>query len=124
MATGGIPYQALKKARATDTLVLSQPVFDEVLDVLHRPRLARFIDADLRAELLDQLVSGTLWFEPAIAVTDCRDPTDKKYLELALAAEDDTIVSGDQDLLALHPWRGISIQRPADYLAREAPMNL
>jgi len=33
-------------------------------------------------------------------------------------------VSGDQDLLALHPWRGISIQRPADYLAREAPMNL
>jgi hypothetical protein len=55
MATGSIPYQALKKARAADTLALSQPVFDEVFDVLHRPRLARFIDVDLRVELLDQL---------------------------------------------------------------------
>ena len=122
MATGSIPYQALKKARATDTLALSQPVFDEVFDVLHRPRLARFIDADLRAELLDQLVSGTLWFEPAIPVTDCRDPTDNKYLELALAAQAATIVSSDQDLLVLHPWRRILIQRPAEYLAT-APLN-
>jgi len=123
MSTGGIPYQALKKARAIDSLALSQPVFDEVFDVLHRPRLARFIDADLRAELLDQLVSGTLWFEPTITVTDCRDPADNKYLELALAAQASTIVSSDQDLLALHLWRGILILRPADYLAREVPPN-
>ena len=122
MAIGGIPYQALKKARSTDVLALSQPVFDEVFDVLYRSRLARFINADLRAELLDQLVSGTLWFNPAITVTDCRDPTDNKYLELALAAQAASIVSSDQDLLALHPWRGILIQRPADYLARPAPM--
>ena len=100
MAIGGIPYQALKKARSTDVLALSQPVFDEVFDVLYRLRLARFINADLRAELLDQLVSGTLWFNPAITVTDCRDPTDNKYLELALAAQAASIVSSDQDLLA------------------------
>jgi uncharacterized protein len=122
MATGGTPFQALKKARAADTLALSQAVFDEVFDVLHRPRLARFIDADLRTELLDQLVSGTLWFEPAISVTDCRDPTDNKYLELALAAQAATIVSSDQDLVVLHPWREILIQRPAEYLAT-APLN-
>jgi putative PIN family toxin of toxin-antitoxin system len=121
MAAGRIPYQALKKARDTDILALSQSVFDEVFDVLHRPRLTRFIDADLRADLLDQLISGTVWFEPAIVVTDCRDPTDNKYLELALAAQAATIVSSDQDLLALHPWRGILIQRPADYLARLTP---
>ena len=121
MVTGSIPYQALKKARETDSLALSQPVFDEVFDVLHRPRLARFIDADLRADLLDQLVSGTMWFEPTIVVTDCRDPKDNKYLELALAAQAATIVSSDQDLLALHPWRGTVIQRPAGYLARVTP---
>ena len=27
------------------------------------------------------------------------------------------IVSGDDDLLVLHPWRGVRILRPADYLA-------
>jgi putative PIN family toxin of toxin-antitoxin system len=123
MNTGGIPHHALKKARATDTLAMSQPVFDEVFDVLHRPRLARFIDADLRADLLDQLVSGTLWFEPAVAVTDCRDVADNKYLELAIAAQAGRIVSSDQDLLALHPWRGVLVLRPAEYLAREELPN-
>ncbi len=119
MDTNGIPHRALRKARVADTLAMSQPVFDEVCDVLHRPRLARFVDARLRADLLDQLVSGTLWFAAAIVVTDCRDPTDNKYLELALAARANLIVSSDQDLLALHPWLGIPILRPADYLAWE-----
>jgi len=80
--------------------------------------LARFVDAILRADLLDQLVSGSTWFEPLVAVADCRDVADNKYLELALAAEAAAIVSGDQDLLVLHPWRGIAILRPAEYLMR------
>jgi predicted nucleic acid-binding protein len=50
-------------------------------------------------------------------VTDCRDPKDAKYLELALAAGAETIVSSDDDLLVLHPWRGVRVLRPADYLA-------
>jgi predicted nucleic acid-binding protein len=90
---------------------MSQAVFDEVFDVLHRRRLTRFVDTDLRAELLDQLVSGALWFEPTVTVTDCRDAADNKYLELALASRASIIVSGDQDLLVLHPWRGILILR-------------
>ena len=50
-------------------------------------------------------------------VADCRDPDDNMYLELALVAQASMIVSGDQDLLVLHPWRGIPIVRPAGYLA-------
>ncbi len=53
---------------------------------------------------------------PTATVTDCRDAADNKYLDLALAAQASAIVSSDQDLLVLHPWRGILIQRPADYL--------
>jgi predicted nucleic acid-binding protein len=55
-------------------------------------------------------------FVPTEQVTDCRDPKDNLYLELALAAEADTIVSSDADLLVLHPWRSVRILRPADYL--------
>src|SRR5271166_5935564 len=102
---------------------MSQPVFDKLFGVLNRPRLAHFVAADLRADLLDQLVSGTFWFEPAVVVTECRDATDNKYLELAIAARARTIVSGDRDLLVLHPWHGILILRPAEYLAREEPPN-
>ena len=50
----------------------------------------------------------------------CRDPDDELFLALALAADAETIVSGDDDLLILTPWRGIAICTPADYLARSA----
>ena len=49
-------------------------------------------------------------------VADCRDAKDDKYLELAFAAGAGVIVSSDADLLVLHPWRGVRILRPAEYL--------
>jgi putative PIN family toxin of toxin-antitoxin system len=109
--------RAFERARRRDTLAMSRPVFDEVIEVLNRPRLARFVRPDLRARLLVLLSSGAQWFEPAVAVADCRDPADDKYLELALASGASTIVSSDADLLVLHPWRGVRILRPAEYVA-------
>jgi len=51
-------------------------------------------------------------------VEECRDPKDDKYLALAAAGAADVIVSSDaRHLLPMHPWRGISILSPADYLA-------
>ena len=46
----------------------------------------------------------------------CKDPTDDKFLATALAADADILVSGDGDLLELHPWRGIKILGPTDAL--------
>ena len=112
-----VPRRALHKARGQDRFALSRAVHDEIVEVLPRPRLARFIDSALRDGLLDLLVPGAAWFEPAARVTDCRDPKDNKCLELALAASASTIVSSDTDLLVLHPWRGARILRPAEYLA-------
>jgi predicted nucleic acid-binding protein len=48
----------------------------------------------------------------------CRDPKDNNFLALALAAEADVLVSSDEDLLVLHPWRGIPIITPAEFMAR------
>ena len=55
-------------------------------------------------------------FQPLEPVTDCRDPKDNKYLELALAAGASIIVSSGDDLLVLDPWRGIRILRPVNSL--------
>jgi predicted nucleic acid-binding protein len=88
---------------------------------LARPRLARFIDPELRDKVLSLLDVSGVPFAPAERVTDCRDPKDDKYLELALAASADRIVTGDDDLLVLHPWRGVRILGPADYLAEAGP---
>jgi uncharacterized protein len=112
----GIPGRALRLACDQDVLAMSQPVWDELIEVLHRPRLARFIDAARRDEVLELLRSLYVWFKPQQRVTDCRDTKDNKFLELGLAADASIIVSSDEDLLDLHPWRGIQILRPADYL--------
>lgn len=48
----------------------------------------------------------------------CRDPKDDKFLELAIDGRADAIVTGDQDLLVLHPFRGIAVLTPAEYLER------
>ena len=53
---------------------------------------------------------------PAERVTACRDPKDDKFLEIAVAGEADVIVSGDQDLLVLHPFAGIPIVPPNAFL--------
>ncbi len=89
----------------------------ELLDVFARPRLARFILPELRDEVLALLDTSGVFVVPAEHVTDCRDAKDNKYLELALAAKAATIVSSDDDLLVLHPWRGMRILLPATYLA-------
>jgi uncharacterized protein len=62
-------------------------------------------------------LSDARWFEPSEPVTDCRDAKDNKYLELMLAAGAETLVSSDEDLLVLTPWRGRRVMRPAEYLA-------
>jgi len=51
-------------------------------------------------------------------VRACRDPKDDKFLEVALNGESGLILTGDTDLLALHPWREIAIVSPAEYLKR------
>jgi len=90
-----------------------------MLEVLHRPELARFLGRAQRDEVLELVTAAAVWVEPAVAVTDCRDAKDNKYLELALASGAAAIVSSDDDLLVLDPWRGgVRILRPATYLAQ------
>ncbi len=115
---GSVPARAFPHALRSDRVAVSEAVLAELRGALARPRLARFVAPELRDEVLALLdVSGVL-FAPTERVTDRRDWKDNKYLELALAAEAGAIVSGDADLLVLHPWRGVRVLRPAEYLAK------
>ena len=49
-------------------------------------------------------------------IAACRDPTDDKFLELAVNGRASLIVSGDADLLALNPFRSIPIVSPATFV--------
>jgi predicted nucleic acid-binding protein len=53
-----------------------------------------------------------------VATPVCRDPDDDELLALALAAQVELIVSGDDDLLDLHSFEGVAIVTPAEALRR------
>jgi putative PIN family toxin of toxin-antitoxin system len=112
-----VPEHALLRAEEVDVFALSAAVDAEIAAVLERPRFALMISLARRERILEILRRAAVWFEPAVRVTDCRDPKDDKYLELALAAGAEIIVSSDDDLRVLQPWRGVRILRPAHYLA-------
>ncbi len=116
---GSVPDQAIQHAFAMDHVAVSSATLAELVEVLARPRLARFITPQRGDAVLSLLRSSGVVFEPVKRVSDCRDPKDDKYLELALASGAGTIVSSDGDLLVLHPWRGVRILRPAEYLAQQ-----
>jgi putative PIN family toxin of toxin-antitoxin system len=50
----------------------------------------------------------------------CRDPQDNYLLDIGFAAQADVIVSGDEDLLVLHPFERIGIVTPRAFLMQLA----
>ncbi len=115
-----VPERALLRAEQLDVFALSTEVDSEIVAVLNRPKFAGAITPSRRAWVIDRIRGAAIWFEPAVRVSDCRDPKDNKYLELALAAGAEIIVSGDHDLLVLKPWRGVLIIQAAEYLSLTA----
>ena len=101
------------------TLVYSRPLLAEFLAVTRRPRLW---ERHFRHRLDDVNMVVTLMHKrglrviPQRQVTICRDPKDNTVLEAAIAGSADVVVSGDADLLALHPFEGIAIHEPVDFL--------
>lgn len=113
----GVPHVLLQAVRdGSLTLVSSLALLAELERVIHRPKfdviLAR--SATSRDRSLAELRQLAEIIEPApLPQPVCRDPDDDAVLALALAAQADLIVSGDDDLLALGQFQGISIVGPA-----------
>ncbi len=89
---------------------------DELKSVLLRPKFDRYLGREPRFIFVAQMESVAEMVPTIQVVRECRDPTDDKLLEVAWNGRADLIVTGDEDLLRMHPWRGIAILSPADYL--------
>jgi putative PIN family toxin of toxin-antitoxin system len=100
----------LDKILDRERYAFSDATFSELADVLLRPKFENYVSRETRLELIRKAGLGASWFTPGETVADCRDPRDNKFLELAVAAGASHILTGDEDLLCLNPFRGIAIQ--------------
>jgi len=120
---GSTPHQALLNALDFAELCVSAESLAEIEEVINRSKFDRYLNRDERHEFVANLRRRASMFVIQNAVTmavdpPCRDPKDNQFLALAQVAEADLLVSSDEDLLILHPWRGIPIITPAEFLAR------
>jgi len=115
---GSIPGQAVRRAVAEAQLLASDDTIIELADVLARKKFDPYTTVRERQEFL-RLFDRIAERVPIVhVIRACRDPKDDKFLELAVNGAAQLIITGDADLLALHPFRGIDILPPASYLTR------
>lgn len=111
-----VPRRALDMALARGRLLVSAATVGELEEVLRRPKFDKYVREAERLEFLAALVRAAEVVDVTDEVTDCRDPKDNKFLGLAVSGKATHIVTGDADLLTLHPFRGISIVTPQAFL--------
>jgi putative PIN family toxin of toxin-antitoxin system len=111
-----VPGQALHAALGRGRILISQASTAELREVLGRRKFDRYLTAEEREQFLLLLVREAIAIEIAEEIRACRDPKDDKFLELAVNGQATCIVTGDQDLLALHPFRAIPILTPARFV--------
>jgi uncharacterized protein len=111
-----VPAQALEVARTHFKIAVSMETLTELTKVLSRNYLTRYRTIEERETFLVLYSELAEMVDITEHVTDCRDPKDNKFLDLALAANARILVSSDSDLLVLHPYRNIDIVTPSMFL--------
>ena len=110
------PREALELAIQKGRILLSFATLAELYEVLGRKKFLRYVDEDDIRRFLAALTREAEWIDVDVRIAACRDPKDDKFLEVAVSGHATHVVTGDADLVALNPFRGIEILPPHRFL--------
>lgn len=96
--------------------VISRSILQEYLRVLAYPKF-KLASQDVRGAIEELLPSAEVAAPKRRLRIIRRDPTDNRFLECALAANAQYLVSGDDDLLSLETFQGIRVVSVTEFLA-------
>jgi putative PIN family toxin of toxin-antitoxin system len=118
-----IPNQALQHAILHERLFVGEETLGELGRVLNLRKFDRYLALESRIEFFEGVSrDSSRGFVPAELLDDvrgsCRDAKDEQFLALCIAVNADLLVSSDEDLLTLNPWRGIRILTPSQFLSQ------
>ena len=111
-----VARQAYNKAMEEGVVLYSKETLSELVQVFSRPKFDKYLSIEKRINEVETFERKGFSVDVVIKINTCRDPKDNKFLELALTGKADCIITGDKDLLVLHPFHGISILTPGDFL--------
>ncbi len=90
-------------------ILFSEELSDEFVEVLQRPKFEKYFSQEDIAELISLLRFKTEQIEITEHFTVCRDPKDNFLLDLCVSGNADYLITGDDDLLVLNPFRGVKV---------------
>lgn len=90
-------------------IFICQELIDEIDEVLNRPKCTKYVDSERKLELKEIILLTTIQKEYTTQIELSRDINDNFILALAHEFEINYIVTGDQDLLVLNPFKITSI---------------
>lgn len=101
-----------------EILLISEITFTEIYQTLIRPKFDKYITLEKRLIFLTNLRQKAQVVDIIETINICRDDKDNKFLELAVSGNANFIITGDQDLLVLNPFRNIEIMTINEFLTR------
>lgn len=110
-----VPARLVDSLLQTGKLVFTDATFAELETRLWKPKFDRYLSMEHRKALLHDFSASGLWVSvpPEIAKqTFSRDMNDDAFIHAALAASSSRLITGDEDLLCLHPLQELSIITP------------
>lgn len=100
--------------------ILSDFIFEEIAEVLRRPKFKNKINSDEINQILIFIEQNAYFLKPSKRLLICRDKGDNPILECALEAlkyfDKVSVISNDKDLLVLSPFENIPIISSIDFL--------
>lgn len=111
-----VPGRVLDYSITAARLLASVATLDELVTTLLAEKFDEYVPRSDREAALERLFPLVEIVEVVRLVRACRDPRDDKFLEVAVNGHADAVVTGDKDLLMLHPFMDVNILTPAAYL--------
>ncbi|KAF0096498.1 MAG: hypothetical protein FD128_2582 [Hyphomonadaceae bacterium] len=119
LSPNGTPATLLDSLLQVGKLVFSAATFAELEGRIWLPKFDRYLPMDRRRRLLHELNACSIWVDvpPTIAARQfSRDVNDDVFIHTAITAGVSRLVTGDDDLLCLHPLDGLHILSPRQAL--------
>jgi putative toxin-antitoxin system toxin component, PIN family len=113
-----VPFRAIELAEKQGIILYSQATLNELEQVLNRKKFNKYLSLEYRQLFLLKFISSSQLVSITENITVCRDEKDNKFLELAVSANANVIVTGDMDLLVLNPFQSVELVTPDMFIDR------
>lgn len=101
-----------------EILLISESTFTEFYKTITRKKFDKYLSLEKRLQFLAKLKKKASVIVITETIAICRDVKDNQFLELGVSGNANFIITGDKDLLVLHPFRNIDIITVNEFLTR------